>query len=141
MPTKVGSESIQDTVAMTALGVIQKSLCVSFLAAAVILLPVEYQIYRHLRRHHRKAFDHLRVHSPSFFWREDREAEGTAFADFFSSGKHETLKDPGLNALLRLKGLIWRACGVSFALLLITFLVFRAEPDHVWDFLVDLARY
>src|SRR5476651_2169645 len=132
MPTKVGSKShcqIQDTVAMTALGVIQLSLCVSFLASAAILIPiVRYQIYRHLRRHHRKAFDRLRISSPSFLWREDRDTESTAFEQFFSSGKHETLRDPQLNALRRRESLIWRACGVSFVLLLITFLVFRADP-------------
>ena len=141
MPTKVGSESIQDTVAMTALGVIQRSLCVSFLAAAVIYLPVRYQIYRHLRRQHRKAFDRLGISSPSFLWREDRDAESTAFEQFFSSGKHETLKDPRLNALWRRVRLIGWMCCVSLALLLITFVVFRADPDRVWDFLVDLARY
>src|SRR5450755_3668830 len=123
MPTKVGSESqIQDTVAMTALGIIQTSVCVLFLAAAAILIPiVRYQIYRHLRRHHRKAFDQLAISSPSFFWREDCDAENTAFEQFFSSGKHETLKDPQLSALRRRESLIWRSCGVSFALLLITF--------------------
>jgi len=88
-----------------------------------------------------KAFDQLRIQSPSFLWREDRDAEITAFADFFSSQKHVTLNDPRLNALLRLKSFIWRACGVSFALLLSTFLVFRADSAHVWDFLVDLAQH
>ena len=143
MPTKVGSESqIQDTVAMTALGIIQTSVCVLFLASAAILIPiVRYQIYRHLRRHHRKAFDRLGISSPSFLWREDRGAESTAFEQLYSSGKHETPKDPQLNALRRRESLIWRACGVSFALLLITFLVFRTDPSHVWDFLVDLGHY
>jgi hypothetical protein len=127
---------------MTVLGVIQISLCVFSLAVAAILIPiVRYQIYRHLRRHHRKAFDRLAVSGPSFLWREDRDAEGTAFEQFFSSGKHETPNDPQLSALRRREGLIWRACGVSFALLLITFLVFRADPNGVWSFLVDLARY
>jgi Sec-independent protein secretion pathway component TatC len=47
---------------MTALGLIQTSLCVSFLAAAAILLPiVHYQLYSHLRRQHRKAFDRLGI--------------------------------------------------------------------------------
>jgi hypothetical protein len=127
---------------MIALGVIQISLCVFSLAAAAILIPiVRYQIYRHLRRHHRKAFDQLAISSPSFFWREDRDAESTAFEQFFSSGKHETLKDPQLIALRRRESLIWRSCGVNFALLLITFLVFRADPNGVCAFLVDLARY
>jgi hypothetical protein len=127
---------------MIALGVIQTSLCVFSLAAAAILIPiVRYQIYRHLRRHHRKAFDQLAISSPSFFCREDRDAESTAVEQFFSSGRHETLKDPQLSALRRRESLIWRSCGVSFALLLITFLVFRADPDGVWAFLVDLARY
>ena len=127
---------------MTALGVIQTSLFISSVATAGILVPiVQYQIYRHLRRHHRKAFDQLGISGPSFLWREDRDAESKAFADFFSSGKHETLKDPRLNALWRRVRLIGWMCCVSLALLLITFVVFRADPDHVWDFLVDLARY
>ena len=114
---------------MTALGVIQISLCVFSLATAAILVPiVQYQIYRHLRRHHRNAFDRLAISDPSFLRREDRDVESTAFEQFFSSGKHETLKDPQLSALRRREGLIWRACGVSFALLVITFLVFRADP-------------
>jgi multisubunit Na+/H+ antiporter MnhB subunit len=46
-----------------------------------------------------------------------------------------------VSTLRRRESLIWRACGVSFALLLITFLVFRADPSGVWAFLVDLARY
>jgi hypothetical protein len=76
---------------MTALGVIQISLCVFSLAAAAILIPiVRYQIYRHLRRHHRKAFDRLAISGPSFLWREDRDAEGTAFEQFFSSGTRDT---------------------------------------------------
>jgi hypothetical protein len=132
---------MQGTLAMTGLGVIQASLCASSLAAVVIVLPVEYQIYRHLRRHHRKAFDQLRLRSPSFLWREDREPESTAFEDFFSSRKHLTLNDPRLDALLRLKRFIWRASGVSFALLLLTFLVFRSDSARVWDFLIDLAHY
>jgi hypothetical protein len=48
---------------MTALGLIQTSLCVSFLATAAILLPIiHYQLYSHLRRQHRKAsmIDHKR---------------------------------------------------------------------------------
>jgi hypothetical protein len=127
---------------MTALGVIQTSLCVFSLSAAAILIPiVRYQIYRHLRRHHRKALDQLEISSPSFLWREDRDAESTAFERFFSSGTHETLKDPRLSTLQRRESLIWWACGVSFVLLLITFLAFRADPNRVWDFLVDLARY
>jgi hypothetical protein len=127
---------------MTALGVIQTSLCVFSLAAAAILIPiVRYRIYRHLRGHHRKAFDRLAISGPSFLWREDRDAENAAFEQFFSSGKHETLKDPQLSALRRRESIIWRACGVSFALLLITFLVFRADPNGLWAFLVDLARY
>jgi len=127
---------------MTALSVIQISLCAFSLAAAAILIPiVRYQIYRHLRRHHRKAFDRLEISSPSFLWREDRDQESTAFEQFFSSGKHETLKDPQLIALRRRESLIWWGSGVSFVLLLITFLVFRADPNHVWDFLIDLARY
>ena len=127
---------------MTTLGVIQVSLCAFSLAAAAILVPIgRYQIYRHLRRHHRKALDRLGISSPSFLWREDRDEESTEFAQFFSSGKHETLDDPQLNALRRRESLIWRACGASFALLLISFMAFRTDADHVWDFLVDLARY
>jgi hypothetical protein len=126
---------------MTGLGVLQASLCASSLAAAVLVLPVEYQIYRHLRRHHRKPFDQLRIHSPSFLWREDCDAESTAFAEFFSSRKHIRLNDPRLNALLRLKSFIWRVCGLSFALLVCTFLAFRTDSAHVWDFLVELGNY
>jgi hypothetical protein len=94
-----------------------------------------------MRQHHRKAFDQLGIQSPAFLWREDRDAEDTAFADFISSRKHMTPNDPRLNSLLRLKSFIWRVCGVSFALLLATFLVFQADSAHVWDFLVDLAHY
>jgi hypothetical protein len=127
---------------MTALGGIQISLCVFSLAAAAILIPiVRYQRYRLLRRHHRKAFGQLGISSPSFLWREYREAESTAFEQFFCSGKHESLKDPQLSALRRRESSIWRACAVSFALLSITFLVFRADPNRVWDFLVDFAHY
>jgi hypothetical protein len=126
---------------MTALGAIQISLCVSFLAAAVIILPVRFQIYRRLRRHHRKAFDQLRINGPSFLWREDRDAESAAFDDFFASGNHEPLKDARLNELLRIESSILRGCLASLALLLITFLVFRDDPAHIWDFLVDLSRY
>jgi hypothetical protein len=141
MSSEGASQYIQGTLAMTGLGAIQASLCASFLVAAVIVLPVDYQIYRHLRRHHRKAFDQLRLQSPSFLWREDRDAEITSFADFISSRKHLALNDPRLNTLLRLKSFIWPVCGVSFALLLSTFLIFRADSAHVWDFLVDLAHY
>lgn len=127
---------------MTALGLIQISLCVFSLAAAAILIPiVQYQIYRHLRRHHRKAFERLAISNPSFLWREDRDAESTAFEQFFSSGKHEALQDPQLSALRRRESLIWRASGVSFALLILTFLVFRTDPNGVWAFLVDLSRH
>ena len=72
---------------------------------------------------------------------EDRDAESTVFEQLFSSGKHEALKDPLLNALWRCVRLIRWVCGVSFALLLITFLVFRSDSNHLWDFLVDLGRY
>jgi len=127
---------------MTALGIIQTSLCGFSLAAVVILVPVvQYQIYRRLRRHHPEVFEQLAISSPSFLWREDRDAESTAFEQYFSSGKHETLNDPQLNALHRREGLIWRACGVSFALLILTLLLFRADPDGLWPFLVDLARH
>jgi hypothetical protein len=127
---------------MTLVGVIQISLCVFSLATAAILVPlVQYQIYRHVRRHHRKAFDRLGISSASLLWREDRDAESAAFEQLISAAKHQTLKDPQLNALRRRESLIWRACGVSFTLLLITFLVFRADPNHVWDFLIDLAHY
>ena len=126
---------------MTALGLIQQSLCFAFLAAAVAFIPVRYRIYRRLHRRHRKAFDQLRISSPAFLWREDRDAEETAFEGFFSSGKHEELNDRRLTALLRLESAIEWACGVSLLLLLITFLVFRADPGHVWEFLVDLSRY
>jgi hypothetical protein len=131
---------------MTASGLIQTSLCVSFLSAAAILLPiVHYQLYSHLRQQHRKAFDRLGV-SPSaydFFCRDDRPADDSnvAFEQFFSSGNHQALRDRHLDALWRRLRLIRRMCGVSFLLLLITFLVFRADPNGVWAFLVDLARY
>jgi hypothetical protein len=127
---------------MTALGVIQVSLCVFSLATVAILVPISrYQIYHHLRRRHRKALDRVGISSPSFLWREDRDEESTEFAQFFSREKHETLNDPQLNSLRRRESLIWRACGASFALLLISFMVFRTDPNHVWDFLVDLAHY
>lgn len=127
---------------MTALGVIQISLCAFSLAAAAILVPlVQYRIYRHLRRHHRKEFERLAISSPSFIWREDRDAESRAFELFFSSRKHEVLQDAQLNKLRRRENLLWRACGVSFALLLLTFLFFRTDPNGVWAFLVDLAHY
>jgi hypothetical protein len=127
---------------MTALGVIQISLCVFSLAAAAIVIPIiEYQIYRHLRRHHREAFDQLAIPSPSFIWQEDRDAESAAFEQFFSSGKHVLLKDLRLSALRRRESLTWWACGVSFALLLLTFVVFRTDPNGVWAFLVDLASH
>jgi hypothetical protein len=131
---------------MTALGIIQTALCASFLAATAILLPiVDYQLYRHLRRQHRNAFDQLRV-SPSayhFFWRDDRPQDGSnvAYEHFFSSGSHQALKDRRLDVLWRRVRLIRWTCGVSFALLLITFVVFRADPNGVWAFLTDLARY
>lgn len=84
----------------TALGAIQLSLCVFSLASIAILIPIaEYQIYRHLRRHHRKAFERLAIPSPSFLWREERDAESAAFEEFFSSGTHVVLQDPQLNAL------------------------------------------
>ena len=126
---------------MTGLGVIQVSLCALSLAAAAIVLPIEYQIYRHLRHHHGKALDQMRIQSPDFLWREDRDGPSTAFEDFFSSRKHLTLNDSRLNALLRLKSSIWRTCGVSFVLLLTSFMVFRTDPAHVWDFLKDLSHY
>jgi hypothetical protein len=137
---------IGDTAAMTALGLIQTSLCVSFLAATAIVLPiVHYQLYSHLRRQHRKAFDRLRI-SPSaywFFWRDDGPADGSnvAYEQYFSSGNHQALKDRHLDALWRRVRLIRWACGLSFALLLITLLVYRADPNGAWAFLVDLARY
>jgi hypothetical protein len=128
---------------MTALGVIQTSLFISSVATAGILVPiVQYQIYRHLRRQQREAFDRLEIApSPSFLWRDDRQAASTAFEQFFSSGKYETLKDPQLNALWRRVRFIRWVSGVSFALLLITFLVFRAVPDFLWDLLVNFGRY
>jgi len=131
---------------MTALGLIQTSLCVSFLASTAILLPiVHYQLYSHLRRQHSKAFDRLGI-SPSaycFFWRDDGPADGSsvAFEQFFSSGNHQALKDRHLDALWRRVRLIRWACGVSFGLMLITFLAFRADPNGVWAFVVDLAQY
>ncbi|MGA8706676.1 MAG: hypothetical protein WB646_06760 [Steroidobacteraceae bacterium] len=139
--SKRDAEIARNTIAMTGLGAIQTSLCASLLVAALVILPIEYQLYRRLRRHHRKTFDRLRIDSPSFLWREDRDAEDTVFAHLFSSRTHETLNDPRLNALVRLKGYIWLLCGVSLALLLSTFLIFRADPAHVWGFLVDLSRY
>ncbi len=131
---------------MTALGVIQTSLCASFLGAAAILLPiVDYQLYSHLRRQHREAFDRLGVSASAyhFFWRDDHPEDGSsvAFEQFFSSGNHQILKDRHLDALWRRVRLIRWVCGVSFALLLITFLLFRADPNGVWAFLVDLSRY
>jgi hypothetical protein len=127
---------------MTSLGVIQVSLCVLSLAAAAILIPiVRYQIYGHLRRQHRSALDRLGISSPAFLWREHRDAESTAFEQFMSSSLHQMPNDPRLDTLRRRESLIWRACGVSFALLLVSFAVFRADPSHVWDFLIDLGRY
>jgi hypothetical protein len=126
---------------VTGLGAIEASLCALSLAGAVIVLAVEYQIYRHFHHHHGKALDQLRIHSPEFLWREDRDEQSTAFDDFLSSRKHVTPNDSRLNALLRLKSFVWRTCGVSFVLLLTTFLVFRADPAHVWDFLIDLSHY
>jgi hypothetical protein len=125
---------------MTALGVIQILLCVFSLATAAILVPIlRYQRYRHLRRQHPEVFDQMGISSPSFLWREDRDAESAAFEQFFSSRKHESLRDPQLNALRRREKLTWRACGLSFAFLLATFLVFRSDANHVWDFLIELA--
>jgi hypothetical protein len=126
---------------VTALGITQALLCALSLVAAVVILPVEIQIYRHLRRHHGKALDQMRIHSPEFLWREDRDRQDTAFTEFFSSRKHVTLDDLRLNALLRLKSSLWRTCGVSLVLLLTTFLLFRADPAHVWDLLKDLSHY
>jgi hypothetical protein len=131
---------------MTALGLIQTSLCVSFVSATAILLPiVHYQLHSHLRQQHRKAFDRLGV-SPSaydFFWRDDRPADGSnlAFQQIFSSENHQVLCDRHLDALWRRLRLTRWVCGVSFLLLLFTFLVSRADPNGVWAFLVDLGRY
>jgi hypothetical protein len=127
---------------MTSLGVIQVSLCVLSLAAAAILIPiVRYQIYRHLRRQHRNALDRLGISSAAFLWSEDREAKSTAYEQFVSSRIHQMPNDPRLDALRRRESLIWRACGVTFALLLVSFAVFRADPGHVWEFLTDLGHY
>jgi len=126
---------------MTALGVIQWTLCVSCLAAAALSLPVQYQIYRHVRRQHPRAFRRLGISSPAFLWREDRDADSSAFDELCASGNPETLHDPRLHTLRRRGNVLAWMCGASLALLLITFVVFRADPAHVGDFMLDLSRY
>jgi hypothetical protein len=64
-----------------------------------------------------------------------------AFEQFFSSVNYQGLKDQQLNAWWRRVRFLRRMSGVGFALLLITLLVFWADPTSLWDFLVDLARY
>src|SRR5579863_10217154 len=94
------------TLMLTALGAFQVSLCGASLTAAVAILAVEYLIYRHMRRHHREAFDQLGIRGPAFLWREDRNSEDTGFEDFVSSRKHATPDDSRLKSMLRLKSLI-----------------------------------
>jgi hypothetical protein len=71
---------------MTALGVIQATLLISSAALGGLLAPiVHYQIYRHLRRQHRKTFDRLGISpSASFiwrdFWRDDCEEDNSSVA-------------------------------------------------------------
>jgi hypothetical protein len=122
---------------MTSPGVIQATLLISSVALGGILLPfAHYRIYHHLRRQHRKTFDRLGISpSASFIWREywseDCEVEGSSavIERFFSSGDYRTLKDQQLNAMWRRVRLIrWVSC-VGFALLLITFMLFRTVPD------------
>jgi hypothetical protein len=126
---------------MTALGIIQWTLCVLHLAAAALSLPVQYRIYRHVRRQHPRAFRRLGISSPAFLWREDRDAESMAFDELCASGNPETLQDPRLQALRRRGNVLAWMCGASLALLLITFVVFRADPGNVGDFMLDLSRY
>jgi len=131
---------------MTALGLVQTSLCVSFLAAIAVLLPIaDHRLYGRLRREHREAFDRLRI-SPSayhFFWRDDQPEDGSsvAYEQFFSSGSHQALRDPHLDSLWRGVRFYRRFSGACLALLLLSFVVFRSDPGGVWAFLVDLARY
>jgi hypothetical protein len=93
-----------------------------------------------LRRQHRKAFDRLRITSPSFLWREEADNSSAAFEQFFSSENYQALRDRQLNVWRKRVRLLRWISGVGFALLLITLLVFRADPSSLWDFLVDLAR-
>jgi hypothetical protein len=124
------------------LRVIQLSLFVSSVATGGLFAPIaQYQIYLHLRRQHREAFDRLRITSPSFLWREEADNSSAAFEQFFSSENYQALKDRQLNVWRRRVRLLRWISGVGFALLLITLLVFRADPSSLWDFLVDLARY
>jgi hypothetical protein len=134
---------IQDTVAMTAVRILQGSLLISSVATVGLETIVQYQIYRHLRRQHRKAFDGLGIPSPSFLWREDRQADisSAAFEQFFTSRHYQALKDRQLNALLRRVGFLRWMSTIGFALLLITLFVFRADSSSLWDFMIDLWHY
>lgn len=123
---------------MMAPGLIQTTLCATILMTVFLEPLVQYRIYRHLRRHHRKVFDRLQISGPSFLWREDRDVESTAFDQLFSLRKHESLNDPQLNRLCRCARLIRWVFGASLALLLIVLVVFRVDPG-VRNFLIDLG--
>jgi|HubBroStandDraft_1064217.scaffolds.fasta_scaffold18107_3 hypothetical protein len=133
---------------MSALGVIQASLLTVSVVLFVILQPIFYvQIHLHLVRHHRKACDRVGISTDAWYmwkhlWKDDCEPDNSlvVFDRFFYSGKYQALKDKRLDALWHRVRLIRRMSGVGFALLLLTFLVFRADPAHIWDFLRELAR-
>ena len=130
---------------MTVLGVIQASPFLSSLALFGLLQPVVYyQIHRHLLRHHRKAVDRLGISTDaSFIWKvfgkDDRQSDNSlvVFDRLFYSGNYRALKDKQLDAMWRRVRLIRWVGGVGFTLLLITFLVFRADPAHIWEFLAS----
>jgi hypothetical protein len=131
----------KDTEAMTALQIVQGSLLTASVATGLLATIVQYQIYRHLRRQHHKAFDRLGLPRPSFFWREDRQADSVAFDTYLSSESYRALEDRQLRVLSRrVRALRWMS-GAGFALLLITLMVFWAGPNSLWDFLMDLGRY
>jgi hypothetical protein len=126
---------------MTAVRVLQESLLISSVATGGLLAPfVQYQLYRHLRRQHREAIDRLGIQSPSFLWREDQQASDSdaTFEQFFTSGNYQALEDRQLTAMWGRVRLLRCMSGIGFVLLLITLLVFHADPSSLWDFLVDL---
>ncbi|SPE34819.1 hypothetical protein SBBP1_740001 [Burkholderiales bacterium] len=93
-----------------------------------------------MRRHNPEAFDRAGF-SPADWGGGDNPGEHFGnFKDFLSSGKHHELEDPRLDALWRNLKLMQRLLLVSFSLLLITFLVFRADPAGVGAFLLDFFR-
>jgi hypothetical protein len=129
---------------MMAVRVIETSLLISAVATGGVFAPiVQYQIYRHLRQRHRRAIDGLGVRTPSFLWREDRQADDSsvAFEKFLSSGSHQELKDHQLNVLWQRVRLLRWLSGVGFALLLIALFVFRRDPGSLWVFFMDLGHY